>query len=192
MGQCDDGVDATDQDSCSADGTCAGVDLCVANNVTCATPPDTCHEPIGTCFRGVCSYDPKPVGGSCDDENERTTSDTCDTEGACVGVDLCDNVTCPLSECIVGGSCFRGVCSYVPAENGTSCTALESSQCTEALCIGGTCVQDVPLSNGLVCDDGMLTRLPAVPLFSLPLTSFSRQASPTRILTPAATARAGV
>lgn len=53
---CDDGDARTLFDACSA-GACAGVDLCIENNITCPPPP-LCQAPV-ECVHGVCpAYEP--------------------------------------------------------------------------------------------------------------------------------------
>eukprot|EP00056_Hartaetosiga_gracilis_P001579 m.45877 g.45877 ORF g.45877 m.45877 type:complete len:532 (+) comp10700_c0_seq1:448-2043(+) len=106
---CDDGVEATDEDACDGEGICMGVDYC--EGVECA-PVSQCHLP-GTCSHGVCSEVFAPMGMECDDSNDATDFDTCNGEGACAGIDLCDNVFCetPL-ECKKPGVCYRGLCSF--------------------------------------------------------------------------------
>ena len=79
---CDDGDALTDFDVCDAEGNCAGVDLCVENDVVCE-PLSQCHVP-GTCANGECSPSlPKPDFALCDDERSDTVGDACQS-GVCV------------------------------------------------------------------------------------------------------------
>lgn len=98
----DAGVEATDNDACSADGECVGVDFC--DGVTCIAASD-CHS-IGPCSHGECPESVVLVDGtSCDDGNEQTVQDTC-TAGACAGLDLCAGVVCTAaSQCHEAGVC---------------------------------------------------------------------------------------
>ena len=145
---CDDGLLRTDFDQC-VDGVCVGTDLC--DTTECA-PPAACRQE-GVCFRGNCTYELLPQGAQCSDGDPATDEDTCTEAGACVGIDYCDTTECPLTECQVSSSCYRGVCTYVERSNGTACTDTDGNECTAAQCYGGACVQDVLLNN-VECDDG--------------------------------------
>src|SRR5262249_28889209 len=75
---CDDGNACTRLDVCLS-GQCAGLDP-----VTCVAS-DQCHDP-GTCnpATGACSNPPKADGAACDDGNQCTVNDACQS-GSCVG-----------------------------------------------------------------------------------------------------------
>jgi hypothetical protein len=90
---CSDGNASTSNDMCRADHTCAGVDLCVQNNVTCPANPNCAAPPV--CYRGECL--------------------------PCT--DLCANVRCAnATQCSLAETCSRGVCvAAQPRPNGTSC-----------------------------------------------------------------------
>ena len=79
--QCNDGNTRTDNDACRA-GVCTGVDLCVANSVTCNQPPSPCHEALGTCFRGNCSYQLRQPGAACTFPD--TPTGACAADGRCL------------------------------------------------------------------------------------------------------------
>jgi hypothetical protein len=115
------------------------VDLCEENSVVCE-PRSQCHV-AGTCFQGVCSDPPKPTGTLCDDDDSITVSDTCDGEGRCNGIDLCEGVTCTaLSPCHLPGTCSFGNCSQPRKEDGAACDdgSILSyfDTCTAGLCAG--------------------------------------------------------
>ena len=59
-----------DNTVCQADGSCSGVYLCQANNVTCM-PAQQCVN-AGVCSHGVCTYVNKATGLTCDDKNYMT------------------------------------------------------------------------------------------------------------------------
>ena len=137
---CDDGDALTDFDVCDAEGNCAGVDLCVENDVVCE-PLSQCHVP-GTCANGECSPSlPKPAGTFCDDGLNTTAVDTCDGNGECVGIDLCTNVTCEaLSQCHVVGVCLHatGECTNPFKIDGATCDD-GIARTTQDQCLQGNC-----------------------------------------------------
>jgi len=78
---CDDGVNATDDDVCTA-GVCAGIDRCA--NTSCL--PRTCATV--RCSHGDCIYTDAP-GAPCDDGDALTRGDVCGaTPGNCAGTAL--------------------------------------------------------------------------------------------------------
>lgn len=124
-------------------GLCFG-DPCAS--VVCDQPPTTCHYDTGKCVEGECVYELKPESSACDDGDECTVLDACDSEGNCIGEPrVCE--TPPPPECVEGksrvysqkGTCDGG-CVYPFDE--TLC----DNGCDEAsgLCIGDPCI-------GVVC-----------------------------------------
>lgn len=80
---CDDGNPATDFDACNADSECIGINLCIANNITCAPPPSECLLPT-TCFRGEClPYPHQPNGTACPDVDENDCTTAKCSDGIC-------------------------------------------------------------------------------------------------------------
>eukprot|EP00040_Diaphanoeca_grandis_P025721 m.142926 g.142926 ORF g.142926 m.142926 type:complete len:2982 (-) comp30282_c1_seq1:243-9188(-) len=177
---CDDSNNATLYDRC-LDGVCVGVDLCT--DVTCQAPKP-CRKP-STCFLGECSAGVAFSDGTeCDDGEEATDDDRC-LDGACVGVNLCEEVTCPppdLHQCLEADVCAHGSCVVNQRPTGTPCddgnNATDNDACDSGTCAGvdlcvkfdvtctrGQCEQDLPCANGaclqappkddgIVCDDG--------------------------------------
>lgn len=136
---CNDSNDRTINDKCS-NGTCIGVDPCVSLGIVCS-PIDQCHN-SGDCFLGVCSNPVKLDGDSCDDHNNRTTSDQC-VAGHCHGKDLCitNGVLClATDQCHDFGDCFQGLCSNPALPNGTTCDDgnpfTDNDQCVTGVCMG--------------------------------------------------------
>eukprot|EP00041_Stephanoeca_diplocostata_P037075 m.1384296 g.1384296 ORF g.1384296 m.1384296 type:complete len:2410 (+) comp24974_c0_seq3:273-7502(+) len=147
---CDDGDNKTLFDACTA-GVCAGVDLCVENNITCPPPP-LCHAAV-ECLHGLCpEYEPlddlTPCSfeDCCDDLPENASlvcrAGSCVPEYDCVGV-VCD----APSQCHAPPACAVG---YPPA---TRCSVnFAPSLADGALCDDGNnatlfdvCVQTSPL-----------------------------------------------
>ncbi|RYZ10213.1 MAG: hypothetical protein EOO73_01155 [Myxococcales bacterium] len=170
-GACDDGDKCTQTDTCQ-NGACVG------GNPKVCTASDQCHE-VGACVKatGVCSNPSKADGTLCDDGNQCTQSDACQT-GSCAGT---KPVVCqPLGACFSAGTCDvkTGICSNPPAGAGTSCT--DGNACTtgetcdgKGACNGGGAVICTPASvcktascnassgcqsgnqpNGTPCNDG--------------------------------------
>ncbi len=164
----------TDQ-ACAAGcegGACKG-DPCA--NVTCNAPPSPCHEAVGTCQSGVCSYDER-LGEACDDGDACTTDDTCDN--GCGGrliacnrppADACADAT-TLVVYAATGVCGGDGCSYAServtcadgcvdgACAGDPCAAIACDDAPSAChaqvgtCVSGVCRYD--FDDGASCDDG--------------------------------------
>src|SRR5439155_355045 len=91
-----------------------------SNQISCNTS-DACHD-MGTCdpSTGECSNPPVMNGTICNDGNECTQTDTCQS-GACEGSTL---IRCNASDaCHDMGTCdpSTGECSNPPVMNGTIC-----------------------------------------------------------------------
>ena len=180
--QCDDGDEATIDDSCGTSGVCAGIpNLCV--DVECNAETDCTHQGVCDPYTGACNYEDKAAGTTCDDGDESTDNDGCDA-GECAGEDLCLTRSSPCLEeavCSIGGGCYRGECiDLVGEDDGTVCDdgnrQTVGDQCINAECIGtdlcdgvecglatdcleagvcsmGQCVQQVQEEDHTVCDD---------------------------------------
>jgi len=134
---CDDSDECTQTDTCQS-GVCTGTDPVVC------TASDQCHD-VGTCnpINGICSDPPKADGTSCDDGDECTQTDTCQS-GTCTGA---DPVVCTASDqCHDVGTCnpATGICSDPPKDDGTSCD--DGDECTQIdTCQTGTCTGSDPV-----------------------------------------------
>lgn len=94
-----DGHDAGGSGSFPPDlGTCT-------DDLDCVLPAGTCLEVLGECVDGFCQHGAAAPGASCDDADPCTTSDACDGEGVCYGVEI----DCGTGEC-VDGQCTGGEC----------------------------------------------------------------------------------
>ncbi len=132
------------QTYCSDLGRCA--ECCT--NAQCPTPADPCRAAV--CQSGVCNQIPANEGGTCNDGDLCTKTDTC-RGGVCVGG---DPVVCrPLDQCHVAGTCdpLTGTCSNPNAPNGVSCNDTNActtgDTCQAGACTGGTtvsCTTDNP------------------------------------------------
>ncbi len=158
-------VDCDDLDPCT-EGWCEPSDGCHFERQPgcgeCMTSDDC--PPVGACatvacMGGLCTYEPRPEGATCDDQNACTVADACKA-GACGGspkscddadpctADLCDKET--------------GACGWSPIPGCGSCGADAAcddlNPCTADVCVGGWC-QHEPLDGGaagepVACDDG--------------------------------------
>jgi hypothetical protein len=131
---CDDGIEATDNDVCQGDGTCAGVDFCIP------TPclANQCQSGF-TCSHGSCTYINQPLGFACDDGLERTDDDICQGDGTCKGTDRCETTVCTPNQCQSDSSCAHGVCSFMSKPHGTVCDDGQERTDND-ICLGdGTC-----------------------------------------------------
>lgn len=178
--ECDDDNEATDFDTCNGKGECAGIDLCVANNVSCA-PPNQCQEPV-VCSHGSCPPHPVRQGIACSDGLVRTQNDTCNAQGQCVGIDLCvvNQVDCSAAlPCQLNRGCLHGICLYQAEDDDSPCddglehtlddacydgkclgvdycddVVCSPSQCRQSpTCLHGLCSPGLPLQNDIECDD---------------------------------------
>ena len=125
---CDDGNEASSNDSCNGGGTCAG------------ELPPTC-DPDTTCVSwshdgSGCQPNYAPSGTPCDDGNLETSGDACNGGGLCTGS---GTVTCdPDSACVswynVGTNCFANY-----AAPGTTCNDGDLATTGDSCNGGGVC-----------------------------------------------------
>jgi hypothetical protein len=121
-GQCNDNSDATGNDICQANGTCAGTPIVCDPS----TNPCMANVPNGT----TCVMRPTNLGGSCTDNSTSTRNDTCNSNGQCVG----ETYECPASP----DPCIANV------PNGIDCTATPTN-------LGGTCNDNSDATANDVC-----------------------------------------
>lgn len=145
---CDDGNSSTVEDSCQ-EGVCVGINNCFSECMAL----DQCHV-VGECepITGECSNPIAENGLPCDDQNPNTVEDAC-SEGVCIGVNKCLNVTCePAHDCIANSTCdrFTGECvdelfpATTPCDDGNSRTV--EDQCNDkGVCFG------IDKCDGVVC-----------------------------------------
>eukprot|EP00040_Diaphanoeca_grandis_P036362 m.231580 g.231580 ORF g.231580 m.231580 type:complete len:2380 (+) comp33604_c0_seq1:342-7481(+) len=131
---CDDGVEATDFDTCKS-GTCSGEDFC---DFTVCPTPKQCESEV-VCSHGECEAVLEADDTMCDDDDNRTTTDVC-SAGVCSGVDLCLHITepCPtpdVDRCLESSSCFQGVCYSGAYASGTPCDDGDATT-TNDYCLG--------------------------------------------------------
>ncbi|MCO4761573.1 MAG: hypothetical protein KC502_08725 [Myxococcales bacterium] len=141
---CDDGNKCTENTKCNSAGQCAGTtkacDPLAEQCVVMACKPET----------GACEKSPAGKGAPCNDGNQCTVSDMCDSKQTCAGKAKSDGALCSdATACVVDATCKSGACSGGVADvNGASCT--DGSPCTKGdLCTDGKCVSGK--DNG--CDD---------------------------------------
>jgi hypothetical protein len=142
---CDDGLLCTLTDTCQS-GVCSG------NPVTCVAS-DQCHV-AGSCLpaSGKCSNPLQKNNTPCDDKNECTSGEACQT-GACSGG---TTVTCSASDqCHSAGACdpMTGKCSNPNLGDGTACN--DGKTCTTGdTCTTGNCDGNLRINaNGDWADD---------------------------------------
>jgi hypothetical protein len=129
VGACD------DNDLCTINDTCSG-DVCGGSPVNCSSLDDTCNVGVCNSSSGLCETQPANEGGSCDDNDLCTGSDSC-TGGLCGGVPTdCSSLD---DECNVG-TCngATGACEPAPANDGGACDDLEICTLND-VCSGGSC-----------------------------------------------------
>lgn len=121
------------------------IDHCAG--ILCQDAPSPCHEGIGQCQEGQCTYAFKE-GASCDDGNACTQGDTCQVD-SCVGQAIVcespDEATC-IDESTLGipeasGQCVEGTCNY----------GLTPTPCAFK-CEGGACVLPKVLISEILYD----------------------------------------
>jgi hypothetical protein len=130
--------DRTSESPSSSDGV---VNSSCGASTQCTMPPSQCHEPLGTCVAGTCTYPLKQTGASCEDGQLCTVNDTCDDAGKCTGGSpfVCD---APPTKCHeAAGTCANNTCIYKLKTSGASCSdgnpCTESDQCNSAgICAG--------------------------------------------------------
>jgi hypothetical protein len=138
--------------TCRGEGTCVDYSVCplnkcIVHRVEC-DPETMCYE-AGVCdpSTGDCTYDAKPYGTPCDDDNPFSYTDQCigyEFERYCAGeMDKCQQfeLTCDaLNICQGSGSCDadNGDCSNFVLPDGGSCDD-GKSWTTNDQCKGGIC-----------------------------------------------------
>ena len=165
---CDDDDPCTDDDHCNI-GTCIGGKPVVCEKPLCAS------STVCVPFEG-CESTWLPVGAVCDDENVCTTNDACDSNHECVGamaVNCDDGDPCTLDECDPGsGECLHALQQGAPCNDGDLCTVDDqcladgscsgsimdcsgvSDPCLQQVCNPGTGACNLPVDDGISCDDG--------------------------------------
>eukprot|EP01063_Lacrimia_lanifica_P028651 TRINITY_DN4223_c0_g1_i1.p1 TRINITY_DN4223_c0_g1~~TRINITY_DN4223_c0_g1_i1.p1 ORF type:complete len:2475 (+),score=779.46 TRINITY_DN4223_c0_g1_i1:71-7495(+) len=103
-----------------------------------------CHV-VGTCDHGTgwCNNPFAALGTQCDDGNANTIEDTCDGSGVCIGIDMCENVTCTAADaCHVPGVCdkYTGICTDPAAPVDTECDDEDNTTHTDKCNDNGMCV----------------------------------------------------
>lgn len=121
---CDDGLLCTFGDQCDAVGVCQG------GPSPCApTPGDfDCSESCNAAT-GLCDA-PDPAGGSCDDQQFCTATDTCDGAGSCTGTgDPCEGAdgdgNCAESCDEIANNCLANDQGGTACDDGLFCTATD-------------------------------------------------------------------
>ncbi len=162
--------------TCSTTGQCAS-GSCV-DGVCCNTTATSCGQCQACNVPGSAGTCAPTTGGSCNDGNDCTQTDTCQA-GVCTGS---NPVTCAASDaCHTAGTCnpSTGACSNPAAANGTNCSdgnaCTQTDTCQAGVCTGsnpvtcaasdachtaGTCnpstgaCSNPAAANGTICNDG--------------------------------------
>jgi len=132
---CNDNDDSTTNDVCDASGNCAGSNPC--SGVTCDQPPnDQCYEASGSCSLGNCEYTKKTAGTSCDDSDECTSNDVCQSDGTCAGTTTRNQKLkmAIRAEGITTGN-FNEVCEQF---SGKVCGQVHNCACADCTSTAGT------------------------------------------------------
>jgi len=168
---CDDSIECT-QDTCDANNQC--VNQPIYDDCDCMEGKP-CLEKTCTnvaCENYVCVEENQASGTVCDDKNDCTHTDVCDSGGGCSGEQYTceDNNVCTIDECTGDGGCNHtsgnegGVCddenscTYDDECNdgtcgGTSYTCEDNNVCTTNECTGDGGCNYLAGNNGGVCDD---------------------------------------
>lgn len=129
---CDDGQYCTVEDACTSYGQCNG------QARDCSSLTTNCGE--GECDEATdaCVLDPYPSYYNCNDGLACTTSDDCDGNGACVGVQK--NCSAWNDQCNTG-TCSEpsGACQKVPVAVGTPCSDGNSGTINDQCNAQGVC-----------------------------------------------------
>ena len=157
----------TDYTSCgNSTGICMGGSCLVNSTQNCGTvehcaPTNPQCETV-SCVNSNCVQIPKLNGTACTDYNPNTLFDYC-YEGRCIGIDLCENVTCPEVRCQINNFCqhHTGTCYYIPMTDGSSCN--NNNKCFSGVCLseaapqcGSSGVQSTcPKPNDVRCQDAI-------------------------------------
>lgn len=104
------GATCNDNNACTTSDVCNGSGGCGGTAIVCNSPPSQCHQAVGSCSGGTCTYALKSVGSVCDDGNECTDSDGCNASGACVGTLAPVGTSCGFDcqRCNSSGVCGGG------------------------------------------------------------------------------------
>ena len=141
---CDDGDECTTDDGCMA-GVCKGTPLVDCDDGDVCTN-DTCNVVTGSCIH-------TNNNALCDDGNECTVSDHCDSGECVASVVLCDDQTvCTIDSCDPATGCKHVT---INCNDGDACTddsCDPKSGCVNAL-PGTACATDADCSDGLSCTD---------------------------------------
>lgn len=97
------------------------------------------YQATVTLFGTDCSQ-PGQEGNPCDDENQCTTNDVCQS-GSCVGTTVSNGTACDDGEQCTTESCQSGACTAIPltgdpCDDGSACTQLDT--CQAGTCTSGT------------------------------------------------------
>ena len=118
-----------------------GTEIC--NRITCPKVNAECQLASGCFGGGECRVKNKADGTPCDDRDNTTTDDACES-GACVGRDRCDNIQCNTTECHQYTKCDSKLGKCVPgaaAKDGTLCDK-DEGLCIDsvyAICVAQCC-----------------------------------------------------
>ena len=150
---CDDNDACTQTDSCQ-NGSCTG-----SNPVVC-TAKDQCHVE-GRCetSTGLCSDPEKANGSGCNDSNECTQSDSCQS-GVCVGNDpiVCgaDGNPCTRDDCDpADGTCFPPEPTSHGCDDGNGCTSQDHCDGNGSCAPGHDCSDGDALNGDELCDSNV-------------------------------------
>ncbi|HEV8702825.1 MAG TPA: glycoside hydrolase family 16 protein, partial [Candidatus Polarisedimenticolia bacterium] len=132
---CDDGDACTTEDTCDADGKCAGKPIICDDEYACTRD---------ACVDGECISTPLPAGTTCDDFDACTTEDTCDDEGICTG----KPIICDDENACTRDACDKGACVYTPTPNAT-CDDGDACTTEDTCNADGKCA-----GKPVTCNDG--------------------------------------
>ena len=161
---CDDNNPETYDDTCQmvtpSEVKCLGKLQHSCDGITkCSVIDPQCQSSI--CDGSHCSSINKPDGYHCDDQNSKTTNDTCNN-GFCNGVNLCSDVICEYTSrvievCNEPPYCdyITGRCVYRPLPDGIACDDFSKKtigdRCIKGLCTGVSLCGDLSCAPETQC-----------------------------------------
>lgn len=110
--------------------TCQGGQCLGGTQVICDRPPSSCFQGVGVCVVDAgCRYPPN-AGVECDDGNECTTMDTCQLDGACMGMSAActtppGQCRAAMGQCVPDAGCQYAVTPAASCDDGDACTVVD-------------------------------------------------------------------
>ncbi|MEW5742957.1 MAG: hypothetical protein AB1938_28840, partial [Myxococcota bacterium] len=157
----------TNGNRCVTGLTCQGGQCLGGSQVICDQPPSVCFQSAGVCVVDAgCRYPPN-AGVGCDDGNDCTSMDTCQLDGACMGMSMActtppGQCRAALGQCVPDAGCQYAVTPAAPCDDGNACTTADRCD-ADGGCLGTavTCEpRECQVHTGACDPDGGCRYLP--------------------------------